>query len=85
MQADSVFFKVELKNPQAIKGQQASYATAWGKQDIVVTRLEVLHLDAANKDVFVWTEPADMCKDVLVLSPTDDFVRNVMGWMAEPE
>ena len=85
MQADSVFFKVELKNPQAIKGQQASYATAWGKQDIVVTRLEVLHLDVANKDVFVWTEPADMCKDVLVLSPTDDFVRNVMGWMAEPE
>ena len=85
MQADSVFFKVELKNPQQIQGQQASYATAWGKQDIVVTRLEVLHLDVANKDVFVWTEPADMCKDVLVLSPTDDFVRHVQGWMADPE
>ena len=85
MQADSVFFKVELKNPQAIKGQESSYATDWGKQDIVVTRLEALHLDVANKDVFVWTEPAELCKDVLVLSPADDFVRHVQGWMADPE
>jgi hypothetical protein len=79
----SMFFRVSLQNPMAVKGQASDNKVDWIIGEVVIVELQVLL--KCQSDVFVWTEPSDADASLQLLAPGDALVDGLIGFRRDEE